>query len=233
MSSPEQTSLSAANSAIPFGYDFRESRLKRCRDFIEALPSKGRFLDVGCTQGGLLEWARSRGWDAYGTDINPANIEQCRTRGLNVEWCDLAAQALPWPDGHFDFVFAWEIIEHLVDTDRFIEDVHRVLKPKGAAIITTPNLASFGNRLRLLFGRYPEWMDYSLKEGPGHVRYYTPRILKRQLESHRFRVVKQAGNFVPIVPQFLLNDMQCPPLATLGRVFPSLCQGLIVLLEKR
>ena len=89
-------------------------------------------------------------------------------------------RGLPISNACLDAVFAGEIIEHLVDTDSFIAEIARVLRPGGHAVITTPNLASFENRLRLLAGIYPIWVDHRVG-GAGHVRAYTARVLKKQL----------------------------------------------------
>ncbi len=100
----------------------------------------------------------------------------------------------------YDLVFAGEIIEHLVDTDGFLQQCNLLLRANGRLILTTPNLGSFENRLRLLLGRYPIWVDYRLR-GEGHMRAHTPRVLKRQLEGNAFLVEEHLGNRVPFVPQ--------------------------------
>lgn len=150
------------------------------------------------------------GWEAYGIDINHDNVAACIAKGLDVRLCDLSVDVLPFGNGEFDLIFAGEIIEHLVDTDRFLQDVARCLKPNGNLIITTPNLASFENRARLLFGVYPEWVDWCTTEGTDHVRSYTVKILKRQLVSHGFNISRVLGNFVPFLPQQIINDLQFP-----------------------
>jgi hypothetical protein len=124
-------------------------------------------------------------------------------------------------------VFAGEILEHLVDTAGFLEDVRRVLVPGGVLLLTTPNLASLENRVRLLLGGYPRWVDAELG-GEGHVRAYTVPVLRRQLERLGFQVEAVKGNFVPIVPQQFLNDVNFPLLARTGDWLPRLAQGLVV-----
>lgn len=56
-----------------------------------------------------------------------------------------------------------DVIEHLFDIDRLLFEVKRMLKPGGIAVITTSNLASWYNRLSLLFGWQPFWTEVSTK----------------------------------------------------------------------
>src|SRR5206468_10623734 len=43
------------------------------------------------------------------------------------------------PDGHFDVVIASQILEHVIRRRRFMQEIRRVLKPKGRALIFVPN----------------------------------------------------------------------------------------------
>jgi 2-polyprenyl-3-methyl-5-hydroxy-6-metoxy-1,4-benzoquinol methylase len=49
-------------------------------------------------------------------------------------------------------VFAGEIIGHLFYTEEFLEELHRILKPDGTLILSTPNLVSWANPICLIFG---------------------------------------------------------------------------------
>jgi len=55
----------------------------------------------------------------------------------------------------FNCVLAGEIIEHIIDTDSFLDEINRILMDNEILIITTPNLANLENRIRLVIGRYP------------------------------------------------------------------------------
>ena len=98
-------------------------------------------------------------------------------------------------------------------------------------LITTPNLVSFENRLRILLGIYPVWVNYNLS-GSGHVRAYTPRILRKQLREHGFEVVIHKGNWVPFIPQRFLTDVDLPALAVTGDFLPNLSMDIIMLARR-
>ena len=65
---------------------------------------------------------------------------------------------LPYDDGTFDVVCSNQVIEHLSDTDTFVAELHRVLRPGGFAVTSTENLASWHNVASLTLG----WQPFSL-----------------------------------------------------------------------
>jgi 2-polyprenyl-3-methyl-5-hydroxy-6-metoxy-1,4-benzoquinol methylase len=222
--------VSEYNVGHQFAYNWKESRLKKCISIMESIPP-GSLLDIGCSDGVWgQEWQR-RGWKVSGIDVNPDQVKVAQKNGIDAHVCDLNRDTIPFQDNQFDLIFAGEVIEHLVDTDGFIADVRRVCKPGGRLLLTTPNLASFENRLRLVLGIYPNWLNYNL-QGSGHVRGYTPRVLKRQLAEHGFRVTRHLGNWVPFIPQRYTDDVKMPFLSFTGTVWPSLAMDIIMLADR-
>ena len=129
---------------------------------------------------------------------------------------------MPYEDGYFDVVLSGEIIEHLVDTDYYLEEVARVLKDKGVLVISTPNLVNLENRLRMLIGKYPIFVDYTSR-GDNHVRVYTEAALVKQLREKKFKVEKKTGSFIPLVSYSKLkriNRFFMPILGWLGYLLP-------------
>ena len=206
--------------------DLRESRLPKLAGLLAA-ERPGRLLDVGCAAGEFAAQAIAQGWRVDGVEREPALAEAARARGVSVHVGDFDTGSLPWETATFDAAVAGEVIEHLVDTDHLLAEMARLVRPGGVLIVTTPNLASLENRVRLLFGRYPMWMDHRV-EGAGHLRYYTPRILKAHLQTHGFRVERHVGNWVPVVPQRWADDRRFPWLARTGDWFPSLAMGILM-----
>jgi 2-polyprenyl-3-methyl-5-hydroxy-6-metoxy-1,4-benzoquinol methylase len=224
-------STSAYNEAKKFTYEFKESRLKKCLKIIESLPA-GDMLDIGCSTGDWAGYWSDKGWRCSGIDIDREHIQMSRDRGIDAKYCDLNKESIPFEDQSFDLIFAGEVIEHLIDTDSFLSELHRCLRPGGHALITTPNLVSFENRVRILFGIYPIWVNYNLS-GPGHVRAYSPRVLKKQLKEHGFEVVLHKGNWVPFIPQHFLTDLQMPALAITGDLLPGLSMDTIMFARRQ
>jgi 2-polyprenyl-3-methyl-5-hydroxy-6-metoxy-1,4-benzoquinol methylase len=222
--------ISDYNAATKFLLEMRESRLKKCVKIIQSLEV-GRMLDIGCSNGDWALYWSKQGWNCSGVDIDKEHVEIASKRGINAKHCDLNHENLPFEDKSFDLIFAGEVLEHLIDTDGFMRELRRCVRPGGLVLITTPNLVSFENRVRILLGIYPIWVNYNLA-GSGHVRAYTARILQKQLAEHGFQVIKHKGNWVPFVPQKFLNDVNFPIMAITGDIFPRLSMDTIMLARR-
>lgn len=210
--------------------NLKESRLKKvCKMILE--ENSGKLLDIGCGKGVFSSFFIQHEWKTYGIDLDSNLIDEALKKGLNAVNYDVS-KGLPFKNDFFNCVFAGEIIEHLVDTDFFIKEIYRVLKPGGCVIITTPNLISFENRIRILLGVYPIWVNYNL-EAPGHVRAYTAKVLKQQLIKQGFVIEKHKGNWVPFIPQRFIDDVRCPYLAITGELFPNFSMDIIIKARKK
>ena len=209
--------------------ELRESRLRKVFKLISEEPW-GRLLDIGCGAGEFSRRLRAAGWKVFGLELTTGQASRASALGIRTVVGEVSA-GLPFRSEELDLVFAGEIIEHLLDTDGFLAEIHRILKRRGVLVITTPNLVSFENRLRLLLGRYPMWVDYRLGSS-GHVRAYTPRILRSQLAAHGFNVERHVGNWVPIIPQRYADDVKCPWLRVTGEWWPNLAMAIIMKCRK-
>lgn len=91
----------------------------------------------------------------YGIEIDNKSAEEARSLGVSCIQLDIDEESFPFEDNFFDAVFAGSVIEFLLHPDRLLQESHRVLKPEGHLLLTTPNLASWHTRLLLLLGYQP------------------------------------------------------------------------------
>lgn len=170
------------------------------------VPNITRYLDLGCGNGyyTLLIGGELNAQEVYGIDINEVNLKKASSLGIKVFKVDLNSDKLPFPDNYFDLVTALEVIEHLVNPDNMLGEVYRVLRSNGVFILSTPNLASWLNRILLLLGFQPTYAEVSTEVSVGHVfkskgrpcghlRLFTLRALVELLEYHRFKIVEVRG----------------------------------------
>lgn len=144
----------------------------------------GRFLDVGCGSGEIVDRMRRSGWDAYGVEINASAAARGRSRGLHistgtVQRANLAAE-------NFDYVRASHSFEHVTSPHETLDEIHRLLKPDGQLLVAVPNVDSLPARL---FKRH--WWHLC---PPVHPFGYSVKTLKCLLERHGFRVTRVVFN---------------------------------------
>lgn len=100
-----------------------------------------KALDLGCGTGyGAAELARSA-TSVVGVDLAPdATNYACSNYPLpNLQFVCSTALAAPFPSASFDFITAFELIEHLDDPDALLQEAHRLLAPGGIFLVSTPN----------------------------------------------------------------------------------------------
>lgn len=92
---------------------------------------------------------------------------------------------LPFQTEIFDGVICGELVEHIVNTPLFFQEVRRVLKRSGILIITTQNYSSLSFKIKYLLGR----IEFLNPEGE-HVRFYTDKSLRNILSKYGFKIKK-------------------------------------------
>lgn len=157
-------------------------------------PAPGRVLDVGCAGGYVSALLTRLGYRVTGIELNARMAAQARRTGIEVLEHDLE-EPLPLPDDSFDGVHACEIIEHLFDTEGFLREMHRVLRPGGVLVVSTPNLNSLGNRFRVLAGRsLPMWGIAPGDHHGGHIRLFNRGNLEGLLRRTGFEPAGARGS---------------------------------------
>lgn len=109
--------------------------------FAVRLARGKRVLDAGCGAGyGSAELA-DVAESVFAIDIAPEAIEYARAHYPlpNLAFEQASCTGLPYADGAFDLVVAFEVIEHLEHWRDFLREVRRVLAPAGQLIVSTPN----------------------------------------------------------------------------------------------
>ena len=153
MKTAERVSRSAAENFV-----YQRSRLAYVTAATEV---SGRVLEIGTGTG-------------YGIDIIAPHAEHFTTLDkfrspdlgelpTNVEFVEATVPPLPFADESFDYVVSFQVIEHIRRDKAFVAEVHRVLKPGGRFIVSTPN------------------RPMSLTRNPWHVREYTAAQLRELL----------------------------------------------------
>jgi len=157
---------------------------------LQLLKPGTRLLDIGCWDGRFLELIRQAGLfrELYGVDMLMEAVEKVKLKGFRAQVVDLNYETLPFPRDYFDAVTLLAVLEHVFDPFAVIHEIHRVLRPGGMLIVDIPNVASFTNRTRILFGRLPVTSGDPGWDG-GHLHYFTKYSLDRFLLSEGFQII--------------------------------------------
>jgi SAM-dependent methyltransferase len=113
----------------------------RLAPLVRLVGAHARVLNIGIGDGIFEELALQRGHDVHALDPDAGAIGALRARLALGERAQAGrAEAIPFPDRHFDAVVMSEVLEHLDDDAlaRARDEVHRVLRPGGRLIVTVP-----------------------------------------------------------------------------------------------
>ena len=228
--------MDAQDKAITLGhpsYVWRYGQERRLNLINRYAPLAGkRILDVGCGLGMYVRAFHRFSDEVYGVDIDLEKIAEARRELPNVYVA--SAETLPFPDGFFDVVLSHEVLEHLGDDRKGVEEASRVLKPGGRLVVFVPNrLWLFEThgiywRGEYRFGNFPlvNWLPdrWRNKLAP-HVRAYTRGSLRASFAGLPLRVIYHST----IYPGFDNVAARHPALSRLVRGVAYTCEGLPVL----
>ncbi len=132
----------------------------------------GNVLEIGTGAGYGIEIIAPKA--THFTTIDKFNGVEKICKASNVEFVEATVPPLPFADDSFDCVISFQVIEHIKDDKKFIQEVHRTLRPDGIFIVSTPNITM------------------SLTRNPWHIREYTSTEFNRLLGSE-FSAIEAMG----------------------------------------
>ncbi|OGK20792.1 hypothetical protein A3C98_02630 [Candidatus Roizmanbacteria bacterium RIFCSPHIGHO2_02_FULL_37_15] len=120
--------------------------------------NNARFVDLGCDDGKwTMKVAKKINTKlVFGLDFSKKQLQKAGNLGIKTAKGDLN-EILPYRSNFFAVVHSNQVIEHLVNTDNFVSEIYRILKPGGYAIVSTENLSSWHNIIALILG----WQAFS------------------------------------------------------------------------
>lgn len=182
-----------------FERSYRLSQFYRFIDTLNLIPKSSRklkVLDVGIGQGHLALLVKSLlAYEVAGIDTERPDKEYMQNffKKENIEFkmCCLTKDKIPFPDETFDLVLFCEVLEHLpIHPKIVLNEIRRVLKPKGILILTTPNFARISHRIFLALGKNPQDFYFSKSNFRRHYREYTLTECEKLLKESTFKITK-------------------------------------------
>lgn len=170
----------------------RDERNNKACELIEKhVPKTARVLEISCGRGELMKKLQENGYTIKGTNYSkhPGTAD-----GLDIDDGIDILEGLPYNDKSFDCIVVADVIEHLRDHDKLLQEASRVCSDHGWILIMSPNIMKISSRLHFLitgfFKAKRAFIGFDVPfESAFAFHNYTPHIpvFLYQLNSHHFR----------------------------------------------
>ena len=135
---------------------------------------KRKLLDIGAGTGAFLDKAQHSGWEVTGLEPDEGARKICFDKyGIQ---CELSENLFRLPSQKYDAVTMWHVLEHVHQLHEYIDQIKRVLKPGGVALIALPNYTSKDAEEYKSF-----WAAYDV---PRHLYHFSPQAMGFLASQH-------------------------------------------------
>jgi len=177
-----------------------------------------RVLDIGISPGHLAMALRGLGCEVSGVTDDRLLQEmngRWAAEKIAVHRAVVDREPLPFPDNSFDAVLFTEVLEHLLyDPKKLVDEIHRVLRPRGELIVSTPNVLRIENRIKVVLGR---------NIYPAHGYFYFSDLYRRHNREYTMQEVIDLFQppFVAKNARYIMLFEFAVPVSDNGRVFDT------------
>jgi SAM-dependent methyltransferase len=169
--------------------EYHKNRFKETLDSIPSLKNGTKLLDIGPTHFTLVVKHVFPGYSISAIDISDSWAARMSKAGIEFRICDLARQPIPFDSDCFDVVLFTEVLEHVfAPHERILKDIGRVMKKNARLVFSMPNIATFTNRIRFLFGVNPTTWAFRESQKHGHLHEFTKKEATDLLEKCNFSI---------------------------------------------
>ncbi len=197
-SSPMHTHYHSNN---PLERAIWQKKLAWMKETLATIPHKS-VIDIGCGDGGLVETTNPK--SAYtGVDISPTQLGHFKSHLPNIKkthsgkitLVEHDVLTLPFKANTFDLALACDVLEHVMDPQKAVREIKRVLVPRGFALFSIPN-EPIWEAIRVMSLRWPP-------RSPDHLYHITPDVITKEFPN----VVSQAYLPIPLPGIHLIHLM--------------------------
>jgi 2-polyprenyl-3-methyl-5-hydroxy-6-metoxy-1,4-benzoquinol methylase len=200
------------------------------KEFGQIVRAGQRIIEIGFGAGSFLSWAKQRGAEIYGVEIQEALVTAAKAHGaIAVTKID---DLLPFCQQGFDAVVALDVFEHLAtdEISSMLASIEKLLKPSGILIVRVPNGGS-------PFGRWNQHSDAT------HLTVVTPWKLSQLAIATKLRVVefrnqarvpyrKSFGHRLHMYVMFAIRECISKAIAEIYDYPSVLDKNIIIVLKK-
>ncbi len=149
----------------------------------ELVSAKSKtILDVGCAEGQMASELKKRNKsEVWGIEIVPNVAQKAKEKLDKVLIGSVEEQILKLPDNYFDPIVFADVLEHLVQPEKVLQEIKSKLKDEGEIIVSLPNIRNWEIIIALLDGSF-DYSDYGILDRT-HLRFFTLGTAKKMIEN--------------------------------------------------
>ncbi len=158
--------------------------------------SSNRILDIGCGTGntGLALKECGKAAEVYGVELVADMATQAAAKLDRVIVGNIEQLELPFETGHFDYLIAADVLEHLLDPWQTLKDLTVYLRPGGHLIVSIPNVQNWRIVFDLMVKGNWRYADGGLLDRT-HLRFFTRKTLDRLIRQAGYSDIKIFSSF--------------------------------------
>ena len=144
---------------------------------VSLFKKKGTILDIGCSSGFFLDIAKKNKWQTFGIELNKkeSKIAKIKHNVFENNLEELKRRK-------FDVITMWDVIEHIKDGNKCMQEMRKKLKKNGLIFFQTPNVNSLAARIIQ--------EKCNLFDGIEHVNLYDFNTMKLLAKKNNFKILR-------------------------------------------
>ncbi len=154
-------------------------------------PAANRYFEIGCGTGYVLQEIEKKYPDVAlsASEISVAGLPFAATNAPSATLFQMDARSLPFKE-EFDVIGAYDVIEHIEEDEKVLQQMHEAIRPGGGIILTVPQ---------------HDFLWSTQDESSGHFRRYSREDLVQKVSRAGFEVVKVTSFVSLLLPLLLVS----------------------------
>lgn len=156
---------------------------------LDEIKNNSTILDIGCASGYMGEFLiKEKGCRVWGIEPDVNSAAKAKSGGYDIVINKGVEAGMDGIEAQFDYIIMADVLEHLVEPGKVLENAKMFLKPGGKILISLPNVAHYSIRLKLLSGKW-EMHDWGILDKT-HLHFYALDSAKALLEGAGLKIEK-------------------------------------------
>lgn len=179
-------------------------------EMIDFIPiSSNKILDAGCGEGEFSRQLKDElNAEVWGAEIDPNAAALAKKKIDRVIVGDISQLINKLPDAYFDCIVFNDVLEHLVDPFRMLQEIKGKINTGGVIVCSIPNVRYFRTLKKLLVQKQWKYKNDGILDKT-HLRFFTYRSIIDMFDSLGYEILKIEGVNAIMSWEFKLLNLFC------------------------